>query len=166
MGSIANITHNGFGPSAFHSFPSTLQIDGLSGDYGSNFFGYAVNNAAYLAFDKNYGWLAFGGNVSQKGEWITMAITSGSRSRIYIAPLKLWLTLKAGAFNKVAYNNITKAVSIWLDKKDGYTPSAYLNIEQAKQQYGLNSKFTKVNGTYVVPLNSSLLKIQLTLFGK
>ncbi len=51
LGSISNITEDGFGPAAFHSFPSTLKIDGLSGDYGSGFFGYAVNSATYITKD-------------------------------------------------------------------------------------------------------------------
>ncbi|RZL15000.1 MAG: hypothetical protein EOO89_15205, partial [Pedobacter sp.] len=56
LGSVANITEDGFGPAAFHAWPSTLKIDALSGDYGSNFYGYAVNTSTYLVNDNTYGW--------------------------------------------------------------------------------------------------------------
>ena len=60
LGGISNITQDGFGPAAFHSYPSTLKIDGISGDYGSGFYGYAVNTSSYLTKDEDMGWLAFG----------------------------------------------------------------------------------------------------------
>src|SRR5690606_33791835 len=41
MGALANVTQDGFAPGAFHSYPSTLANDGISGDYGSGFYGYA-----------------------------------------------------------------------------------------------------------------------------
>lgn len=49
IGSIANITEDGFPPAAFHAFPSTLRIDGITGDYGPEFLAYATNTGAYLA---------------------------------------------------------------------------------------------------------------------
>src|SRR5690606_9970526 len=64
LGGIANITKDGFAPAAFHSYPSSLRIDGISGDYGSGFYGYAVNTSSYLVKDQGLGWLAFGGNLS------------------------------------------------------------------------------------------------------
>ena len=51
MGSISNITKDGFAPAAFHSFPSTLKNDGISGDYGSGYYGYAINTSTYLMHD-------------------------------------------------------------------------------------------------------------------
>ena len=64
MGGIANITRDGFGPSAFHAYPSTLRIDGYSGDYGPGFLGHAINTGTYVVNDPEFGWLAFGGNLS------------------------------------------------------------------------------------------------------
>src|SRR5690606_40401303 len=74
LGGIANITQDGFAPAAFHSFPSTLEIDYLSGDYGSGFFGYAVNSAAYLTYSSTFGWLAFGGNITKEGRKVEMIL--------------------------------------------------------------------------------------------
>ena len=158
MGSISNITQDGFGSVAFHSFPSTLKIDGLSGDYGPNFFGYAVNAATYITKDKNLGWLAFGGNLTERGDDIKVDITNGAKSKIFIAPLKLWLTLDAGAFKSVTYNQATQAVSIMLDPANAYTPKAYLHISGAAR-YTIN--FAKARGAYAIPLKSKPMTIKL-----
>ena len=79
LGAIANITEDGFGPSAFHSYPSTLKIDALSGDYGPNFYGYAVNTATYIVQDKNYGLLAFGGNLSIDKHVVNVTLTTAAK---------------------------------------------------------------------------------------
>ncbi|EHQ31095.1 DUF5695 domain-containing protein [Mucilaginibacter paludis] len=165
MGSIANITPDGFGPAAFHSFPSTLKIDGLSGDYGSNFFGYAVNSAVYLTHDADLGWLAFGGNLTQSGPWVNVAITNGSRSKIYIAPAALWLTLKAGTFSKIAYNTTTKKILVWLDRKYDDTPVAYLDVSQSPVKtgsYTVEKNIAKKRGAYVIPLLNGLRQVTLS----
>jgi len=167
MGSIANITEDGFGPSAFHSFPSTLKIDGLSGDYGPNFFGYAINSATYITYNNNLGWLAFGGNITHRGNWIDIKITDGTKSRVYIAPLGLWLTLTAGTFNSVSYNVKSGDVSVLLDKADDYTPEAFLSIQQIARgkgsgTYTLAKSVQKARGAYIIHLTDSVTTINLT----
>src|SRR5690606_36601764 len=117
LGGISNITQDGFRPAAFHSFPSTLEIDGISGDYGSGFFGYAVNSSSYLVKDGEMGWLAFGGNLTQKGDLVEMDLTTASRSRLYIAPRKLWITLDAGSMARVSYDSKIGAGTLALDAK-------------------------------------------------
>jgi hypothetical protein len=164
MGSISNITEDGFGTAAFHSFPSTLKIDGLSGDYGSNFFGYAVNTATYITHDKEMGWLAFGGNLVKNGKWIDVEITTGAKSRVYIAQTGLWLTLDAGTFNKVSYNPTSGQIAVLLNAADAYTPKAYLHIQQPAHIkgtgiYKLAGYFDIARGTYVIPLTNDLLII-------
>lgn len=130
MGAISNITEDGFGSAAFHSFPSTLKIDALSGDYGPNFFGYAINCGTYITNDPKLGWLAFGGNLTNNGKAVNVTITDGGRSRIYIAPLGLWLTLDAGKFNSVKIDAGKNVVIITLDPENANTPAAYLHIGQ------------------------------------
>ncbi|WP_183575080.1 DUF5695 domain-containing protein [Mucilaginibacter sp. X5P1] len=165
MGSVSNITQDGFGPAAFHSFPSTLKIDGLSGDYGPNFFGYAVNISTYIMHDDNLGWLAFGGNLVQKDNWIDVKITNGAKSRVFIAAAGLWLTLDAGTFNTVSYNTTTGAVSVLLDAADKYTPSARLHIKQTANVIGAGTYSlgtAKIRGAYVIALKNSEVKVNLT----
>lgn len=160
MGSISNITEDGFAPCAFHSFPSTLKNDGYSGDYGSGFFGYAVNTGTYIINHKDFGWLAFGGNLSEKDHWVNVNLTTAAKSRIYIAPVGLWLTLDAGKFKSVAYNETTHQVKIIFEPADIYTPDAYLKIEQpAKLKgvgiYTLKNGGATQRGMFTIPLTKT-----------
>ena len=130
LGGISNITEEGFAPAAFHSYPSTLKNDGLSGDYGSGFFGYAVNTSTYILNHDEFGWLSFGGNVEKAGNLIKVKLTTAAKSAVYIAPIGLWITLDAGKITEVTYNIKTKQVSLTLAPGDEYTPTAYLKLEQ------------------------------------
>jgi hypothetical protein len=162
MGAISNITRDGFAPCAFHSFPSTLKNDGLSGDYGSGFFGYAVNTGTYITKDENFGWLAFGGNIKEKDNWIETEITTAAKSRVFIAPVKLWLTLDAGTFRKVSYNIQTGTVKITLDKANEFTPQAFLRVTGGLSDNQMTEKFNKNSrGAYIIPLKNKPLEINL-----
>lgn len=155
LGGISNITQDGFGPAAFHSFPSTLEIDGISGDYGSGFFGYAVNSSSYLVKDGELGWLAFGGNLIQKGDLVEMDLTTASRSRLYIAPRKLWITLDAGSMARVSYDSKSGEVTLDLDAKTAHTPKAYLRSDTE-----LQLPFPKVRGAYEIELGGGRTQIK------
>jgi hypothetical protein len=156
LGGISNITEDGFGAAAFHSYPETLRIDYLSGDYGSGFFGYAVNTATFITNEKEYGWVAFGGNITEKGDVVEVDITTAAKSKIFIAPKKLWLTLDAGTFKKVSYNTKTDKVTVTLDVKTVYTPNAYLRIDQ-----DVKLPFEKVRGAYKIALKNKVIQINL-----
>jgi hypothetical protein len=166
MGSIANITREGFAPAAFHSFPSTLRIDGINGDYGPNFFGYSVNSGTYVTNHEEFGWLSFGGNLVQNKKIISIFPTTASRSRLFIAPLGLWLTLDAGRIDKVDFNVSKGTVTLYMEPTDGHTPNALLRIEQPKRisRIGLftpKGTYAKDRDTYVVPLSEVVSKIEL-----
>ena len=156
MGGIANITQDGFGPAAFHSYPSSLKIDGISGDYGSGFYGYAVNTSSYLVKDDGLGWLAFGGNLREKGGLVTMELTTAARSRVYIAPRKLWVTLDAGTLASVSYNKGTGEVLLNLDAGSVHAPKAYLRTDS-----DLQLPFDKVGGAYEIELGKKQTQIKL-----
>ncbi len=156
LGGISNITQDGFGPAAFHSYPSTLKIDGISGDYGSGFYGYAVNTSSYLVKDEDMGWLAFGGNLSQKGSVVEMELTTAAKSKVFIAPKKLWLTLDAGSFEKVAYNESTGEVTLTLGASTTHAPNAYLRIEGE-----VELPYPKVRGAYEIALDKKGTVIKL-----
>lgn len=157
LGGIANITEDGFGPAAFHSYPSTLRIDYLSGDYGSGFYGYAVNTATYLTKDEDLGWLAFGGNLHTGDDQVTVELTTAAKSKVYIAPKKLWLTLDAGTFSEIRYDTKSEKVILSLDKKDKFTPKAYLRISDESLQL----PYPKVRGAYEIPLEKEKMEIEL-----
>jgi len=112
MGPLSNIDQEGFASAAFHSFPSTLKWDAYSGDYGPNFLGHALNVGCYVVNDPALGWQAFGGALTQKGSTITVEPQDSLHQRVFIAPLKLWLTLDAGQFAQVTLDTKTKQVTL------------------------------------------------------
>jgi hypothetical protein len=156
LGGISNITEDGFGPAAFHSYPSELRIDYLSGDYGSGFYGYAVNTAAYITKEDDLGWLAFGGNITTKGDIVEVKVTTAAKSKVFIGPKQLWLTLDAGTFEKVTYNTKTDEVEITLNSESEFTPNAYLRINRE-----ITLPYAKVRGAYEIPLQKKSIQIKL-----
>ncbi|MFC6103308.1 DUF5695 domain-containing protein [Olivibacter domesticus] len=165
MGSIANVTKDGFGPSAFHSYPSTLANDALSGDYGSGFFGYAINTSSYIIKDNTFGWLSFGGNLTEKKGSIILTPTTAAKSKVFIAPAQLWLTLDAGRFSEVSYNINTKTIQLKLASKDEFTPKAFLRLEQGGESegamYSLKGQYQQERGAYIVPLGQEQTSVEL-----
>ena len=166
MGSIANITQEGFGPSGFHAYPSTLRIDGYSGDYGPNFFGHAINTGTYVTYHDTFGWLAFGGQLRQEDEWVLVDPKDSARSRVYLASLGLWLTLEAGTFEQVRFNPSTGVVQLTLAAATVHTAQALLRIEQPAVIEGIGEyqpveTWEQVRGTYAVPLASEATTVDL-----
>ena len=165
MGSIANITEEGFGPSGFHAFPSTLRIDGYSGDYGPNFFGHAVNTGTYVTHDAALGWLAFGGNLTEEGGTVRVTPLDASRERVYLATLGLWLTLDAGTFERVELTP-TGEVVLTLSAATTYTPQARLRVEQPASVAGVGTiapvgRYAVERDAWVVPLGSGTTEVRL-----
>lgn len=128
LGTLSNITEDGFAPAAFHAYPSTLKNDGITGDYGSGFFGYAVNTAAYLVQHPEFGWLAFGGNVKVNKETITLKNTTAAKSAVYLAPVGLWITLDAGTIDSVVYHLKSGEIQLVLGKTDAHQPRAIIRL--------------------------------------
>ncbi len=130
MGGITNIDQQGFSSAAFHSAPDMMKWDPYSGDYGMGFYGHAVTTASYLVKDPTFGWLGFGGNVSQaSGTVVTIAPKDSARSRLFVAPAGLWITLTAGKIAKAAYDTATRAVTLQLDPASSTTPAARITLE-------------------------------------
>ncbi|KJF45658.1 DUF5695 domain-containing protein [Draconibacterium sediminis] len=164
MGSISNITEDGFAPAAFHSFPSTLKNDAISGDYGTGYYGYAVNTSTYLMRDDEFGWLAFGGNVTEDGDVVKVALTTAAKSRVYVAPLKMWLSLDAGKFEAFSYNRSTGKVILELDEVNDYTPNAYLRIKSFEEEAATSSVAgleKNERGQYVISLKNEVVKVEV-----
>ncbi len=129
MGGIANITEDGFGPAAFHSYPSTLSIDGYSGDYGSGFLGYAVNTSSYLYQHPEFGWLGFGGNVNVEDNKVTLNLTTAARSKVFVAPAGVWIQAEAGKISSVTFDQNTRHIDVTFSPATGYLEQAYISIE-------------------------------------
>jgi len=164
MGALANITEDGFPPAAFHSYPSTLRIDGITGDYGPGFLAHAITTGTYLAEHPEFGWLAFGGNLSVQGETVTVKPLDSGRSRVYLAPLGLWLTLDAGTFESVELG--PDGVRIALSPATPFTPTAFLRVSQPGEVEGVGTlaptgALEVERGAFVVPLGSEPTEVLL-----
>jgi len=169
-GALSNIDEEGFPSAAFHSFPQNLRWDTYTGDYGPNFFGHAVNAATYIVNHPDYGWQAFGGNVTQGtdlGGRVIVRTLDSFRRRVYIAPFGLYLTLDRGAFESVTINPATGAVRVTLAPADEFTPTALLRVEQPAVVKGVGGyrpvgTFAAERGGLVVPLGKGSTVVELS----
>jgi hypothetical protein len=115
MGPLANVTQEGFAPAAFHSYPSTLDIDGYVCDYGSGFYGYAVNSSTYIYHHPEFDWVAFSGNIRKEGDWVYTEVTTAGKNRVFLAPESLMLKSVDGKIKQVGYNPTTREVELLLE---------------------------------------------------
>ena len=165
MGALTDIDQEGFASAAFHSFPDMLKLDPYSGDYGPNFFGHAWNTATYLVDHPQFGWVAFGGNVQLRDGIVTVTPRDSSRSRIFIAPLGLWLTLDAGAFDALEFDPRSRKVRVGLSKSDSFTRESRLRVEQpgkvGPSTYRPESQTKLERGAYVTPLDKQTTWVTL-----
>jgi hypothetical protein len=165
MGSITNIDRQGFGSAAFHSNPDMMRWDPYSGDYGMGFFGHAYAAATYLVDHPVFGWIGFGGEVRQDSSGVTIVPRDGARSRLFIAPAGLWLTLDSGKIASARFEPRSGRVTLTLDPADRFTPAARLRIERtmdSARNYESANKLPFVRGGYVMRLSAA--RANLTLF--
>jgi hypothetical protein len=166
MGALTNIDQEGFASAAFHAYPDMLKFDPLSGDYGPNFFGHALNTATYVVKHPEFGWLAFGGNLEVKAASVKVTPLDSFRTRVYLAPVGLWLTLDAGRFEGVEFNSATGAVLVGLAPATTFTPATGLRIEETAKiksvgEYRPTQSFNSKRGAYVIPLGSKTTWVEL-----
>jgi hypothetical protein len=166
MGALTDIDQDGFAAAAFHGFPDMLKHDPLSGDYGPNLFGHAWNTATYIVDHPEFGWIAFGGNVTTQGNVVTVTPLDSYRARIYISSLGLWLTLDAGAFDSVIVNPDTGVVRVGLVGATETAPRALLRVEQPAKINGVGnyrpaSLLQSERGAFVVPLQKQSTWVEL-----
>lgn len=154
MGGLTNIDREGFASAAFHSFPDRLRFDPYSGDYGSSFFGHAFGIGSYLVRHPEFGWLGFGGEVTEIEGDVTLVPRDAFKNRVYIAPARLWLTLDAGTFGKVAYRR-DGSLALTLNGKTPHTPEAMLNVESYGDSYRPAAPLPVRQGRYAVELREN-----------
>ena len=166
MGVLSDIDSEGFLAPAFHGFPDMLRWDPLSGDNGPNLFGHAWNTATYVIKHPEFGWLAFGGNVSVSGDTVQVTPLDSFRSRVYLAPIGLWLTLDAGTFKRVELNAKTGALRVALAPATEFTSVGLLRIEQPGNRqnagnYRPIAPFKSERDASVIPLGNETTWIEI-----
>lgn len=164
LGGITNIDQKGASSAAFHGWPDRMEWDPYSGDYGMGFFGHAYAAATYVVNDPALGWLSYGGNLSQVGGRIRVVPRDGARSRLFVAPAGLWLTLEAGKIAGVDYDPASATVRVSLDPASTGTPSARLLVETTTpdgRSYRPD-RGTPERGGYTIPLSGAPTDVVLS----
>jgi hypothetical protein len=166
MGALTNIDGDGFGSVAFHSFPDQLRWDAYSGDYGPNFLGHALNTGTYIVNHAEFGWQAFGGNVTTADGRVAVEVTDSFRQRVYVEPYGLYLTLESGRFERVEIDPASGAVRITLPAATPAEPRARLRVEQPAKVadagvYAPAGSFESERGAFVVPLGANATVVEL-----
>jgi hypothetical protein len=161
---LTNIDRDGFASAAFHSYPDTLKWDAYSGDYGMNFFGYAMNAATYVADMNEFGWQAFGGNIRVNGDRVVVTPLDSMRRRVFIAPLGLWLNLDAGSFSSIEIDKKKRTVSVVLSPATPNVIEARLRVEQTAKlkSFAPERSHKTERGAWVIKLRAVVTKIELT----
>ncbi|MPT48647.1 MAG: hypothetical protein E2598_09550 [Sphingobium sp.] len=164
MGGITNIDQEGFSSSGFHSWPDVMNWDVINGDYGMGFYGHAIAAATYMVNDPKFGWLGFGGDLTQKGKTISITPRDGARRRLFIAPAGLWITLESGRIASADYDSGKGTVRLTLDPATAITPKARLLYETTTtngRPYSLSTGTVEREG-YNIPLGTTPTVITFT----
>jgi hypothetical protein len=166
MGALTNIDEEGFGSVAFHAFPEKLHWDAYSGDYGPNFLGHTLNTGMYLINHPEFGWQAFGGNVTTTGNRVTAQVTDSLRKRVFIAPLGLYLTLDAGQFERVELDPATGRVTVALAPSTAHVGTARLRVERTARNMPARTwtptgNLRQERGAYVIALGTGTTTVEL-----
>ncbi len=157
MGGITNIDRDGFSSAAFHSAPDMMRWDPYSGDYGMGFYGHAITAASYLVNDPTFGWLGFGGSVDQAAGAVSITPKDGARTRLFIAPAGLWITLEAGKIARATFAPATGAITLTLDAATKINPTARVFVETTTntgRSYVVKGARPELGG-YTFPLGST-----------
>lgn len=159
MGALTNMDQDGFGSAAFHAFPDMLRFDGYSGDHAMGFWGHAYATATYLVDHPEFGWIGFGGKVTVGRQDVAVEPDDSGRSRLFIAPAGLWITLDSGKIERADYDVKTGRVTLRLSGAGDYTDAARIRVQTTvagKPDYQLaGAKIER--GAYVVPLHEPVM---------
>lgn len=163
MGGITNIDQAGFASTGFHAWPDMMKWDPYSGDYGMGLYGHASTAASYLVHDEVFGWLGFGGNIRVESDSILIVPKDGARTRLFVAPAGLWITLEAGKIAESRYWPATGRISLTLDPASSTTPVArvalQITVQGRKSRKIARAGFER--GAFVVPLPARPKRIEL-----
>lgn len=165
--SLANIDNEGFASGNFDADPAILAFDPFSSDFGIGFWGYARNSGTYVTWHPDFGWLGLGGDVrTVAGGNIEVTPRDGFRQRVYLTPLRLWITLDAGTIQRVRFNPTSQAVQLTLSPSTTDTPVARLRLNQSaigdlSSRWAPVKKLQVEREAFVVPLQAKPVTVEI-----
>ncbi len=160
MGALANVTTDGFGPGAFHSYPSTLANDGISGDYGTGFYGYAVNSGTYIVEHPEFGWLAFSGNLRAEKQLVKVALTTASKARVFLAKENLWLTTDAGEIAELHYDQKDGSITLVFNSASQKPITNILLNVNPESNYVVEGFNKDAFNRYTIPVSTKMITLK------
>jgi hypothetical protein len=164
-GPLTNINEAGFAAASFHSWPDTLAWDAYSGDYGPNFVGLALGSATYVVPDPDLGVVAYGGLlVSRSNDSVTVQPRDAARRRVFVAQLKLLVTVDAGVIHEVTFRQTNKTLSITMGQQTNglQATAAILRIQNPSAAYTVTSSgFVTSRLGWRIPLNQSSVTVDI-----
>ncbi|WP_166336830.1 DUF5695 domain-containing protein [Sphingobacterium chungjuense] len=158
IGALANVTEEGFAPGAFHSYPSTLANDGITGDYGSGFYGYAAYAGTYIVQHPEFGWLAFSGNLTEHKKGVQVEITTAGRNRIFVAPEQLMIHAESGEIAQLDYQPKNGDITLTIAESANNNPAAHLRLQQ--DTYEVVGIKKDAQGGYTIPAATKQVKLK------
>jgi uncharacterized protein DUF5695 len=114
-----------------------------------------------------FGWVGFGGNIEATGDVVNVTPLDSARTRVYLAPYGLWLTLDAGTFDNLELNTKTGVLRVGFSSSDRFTSEARLRIAQPAKISGVGdfhpiTQLKVERGAYVVPLKNTVTWLELS----
>jgi hypothetical protein len=152
---LSNIDQEGFPSAAFHSFPNTLQWDGITGDYGPGFLGMALGAGIYVSQDKDLGLTAFGGILTRSNDSVTVQNRAAVQRRVFIGPLSLLINADAGIIEQFSYNSDGQSVSLTFAQQTGAPTALKVNIWLSNSWQVVTPGSSVSRGGWAIPLLSS-----------
>lgn len=125
------------------------------------FLEHAYAAATYLIDHPEFGWIGFGGEVTTTGGDVRIVPRDGARSRLFIAPASLWLTLDAGKITGAVFDPKSSRVTVTLEAADRFTPAARLRVVATAPSYAPTRRLSLVRGAHVIRLGKSATAIEL-----
>ncbi|KAK0646875.1 hypothetical protein B0T16DRAFT_328617 [Cercophora newfieldiana] len=166
MAPLSNINKEGFASASFHSWPDTLQWDAYSGDYGPGFVGLALGSSTYLVDDPEMGGLvAYGGDL-RAGGVVTVQTRDAFRRRVFVAPLRLLITIDAGIISEFSYSASNATVALTLAQLEGGPTAAstvvWLEVTAGNSTFTMTTPgLTQARQGWQVPLSSGPVTVAI-----
>jgi hypothetical protein len=125
-----------------------------------------MGHRTYVANDPEFGWLAFGGNLTTTDKTVSVQPRDSLRQRVYWAPLGVWLTLDSGRFEQVSFDTKSGQLQIRLEPRDAFTNHALLRIEQTAPAGGHGTiaplqALQMEREAWVIPLGTKSVEVRL-----
>ncbi|ERL63883.1 DUF5695 domain-containing protein [Schleiferilactobacillus shenzhenensis] len=157
---LFDIDSDGFGSMAYLADPAIQAFEPWTGDYGQAFYGYAHDAGQYVFYDKQRGWLSFGGKTSDAGQRITLTPTDAFHRRVFVHGARGdWsLISETTPIRQVTLDAVAKKVTVQLATAEVLPYQLRLRTSTNLSPASLTDT---VRGAYAFPANTKQVVFDL-----